>query len=450
MTPTKQPAPIRRPSTTGAAPRVDAPDPAAQLPERRLRLEVVAADDRPQAHRAPVPGQHLDHVLHRRGCSPCGIRLELLTPPGDLVQAETYNKLFTMHGVVMVFFFLIPSIPAVLGNFLIPIMIGAKDLAFPRLNLRQLVPLHDRRGCITLWRDDPRRRRHRLDVLHAVQHRLLEHATSWWPALGIFITGFSSILTGLNFIVTIHKMRAPGLTWFRMPLFVWAHYATSIIQMLGTPVIAVTILLVAVERALPPRLLRPDARRRPGAVPAPVLVLLAPGRLHHDPAGHGRDQRARDLLLAQAHLRLRVHRHVERGDRGARLPGLGPPHVRVRASRPTRAWSSRPCRFLVAIPSAIKVFNWTATLYKGSISYDAPMLYAVGFIGLFTIGGLTGPVPGRAGPRHPRARHLLHRRALPLHHGGRHDHGLPGRPALLVAEDHRPHVPRVLGARRGA
>ena len=154
-----------------------------------------------------------------------------------------------MHGVMMVFFFLIPSIPAVLGNFLIPIMIGAKDLAFPRINLLSWY-IYMLGGIFTLVAIAHRRRRHRLDLLHAVQHGRTPTRTSSPTALGIFITGFSSILTGLNFIVTIHKMRAPGMTWFRLPLFVWAHYATSLIMVLGTPVLAITILLVAVERVL--------------------------------------------------------------------------------------------------------------------------------------------------------------------------------------------------------
>src|SRR5215212_3045411 len=144
------------------------------------------------------------------------IRLELLTPAADLVEADTYNKLFTMHGVVMVFFFLIPSIPAVLGNFLIPIMIGAKDLAFPRINLLSWY-IYVIGGLFTL--------------VAALSGGVDTGWTFYTPyitaALGVFITGFSSILTGLNFIVTVHRMRAPGLTWFRLPLFVWAHYATS-------------------------------------------------------------------------------------------------------------------------------------------------------------------------------------------------------------------------------
>ncbi len=174
------------------------------------------------------------------------IRLELLTPQGDLMQADTYNKVFTMHGLIMVFFFLIPVVPAVLGNFLIPLMIGAKDLAFPRINLLS-------------W------------YLYIIGGLLISHVmltggvdTGWTfyspfsteytntkiveAGLAAFIAGFSSIFTGLNFIVTIHRMRAPGLTWSRLPLFVWANYATSIIMILGTPVIAITIVLVAVER----------------------------------------------------------------------------------------------------------------------------------------------------------------------------------------------------------
>ncbi len=161
------------------------------------------------------------------------IRLELLTPGPDLVQADTYNKLFTMHGIMMIFFFLIPSMPAVLGNFLVPMMIGAKDLAFPRLNLLSWY-IYVIGGLFTLvaivaggvdtgW------------TFYTPYSTTYSNTNVVPVALGIFITGFSSILTGLNFIVTIHTMRAPGLTWFRLPLFIWAHYATSVIMVLGTP-----------------------------------------------------------------------------------------------------------------------------------------------------------------------------------------------------------------------
>src|SRR6187549_519432 len=176
------------------------------------------------------------------------IRLELLTPAADFIQPDMYNRMFTMHGIVMVFFFLIPSIPAVLGNFLIPIMIGAKDLAFPRINLLSWY-IYVLGGIFTLtaalsggvdtgW------------TFYTPYSTAAANSHVITAALGVFITGFSSILTGLNFIVTIHRMRAPGMTWFRLPLFVWSHYATSLIMILGTPVIAITVLLVAAERAL--------------------------------------------------------------------------------------------------------------------------------------------------------------------------------------------------------
>src|SRR5574341_1395964 len=176
------------------------------------------------------------------------IRLDLLTPAGDLVQSETYNKLFTMHGVMMIFFFLIPGIPTVLGNFLVPMMIGARDLALPRINLLSWY-IFVAGGSLTLIAvvkggvDTGWTFYTPYSSTYANSHVIL-------TALGIFITGFSSILTGLNFIVTIHKLRAPGLSWFRLPLFVWAHYATSLIMILGTPVVAITILMVALERGL--------------------------------------------------------------------------------------------------------------------------------------------------------------------------------------------------------
>jgi cytochrome c oxidase subunit 1 len=174
------------------------------------------------------------------------IRLELLTPAGDLMQAETYNKMFTMHGIIMIFFFLIPSIPAVLGNFLIPIMIGARDMAFPRINLLSWY-IYMVGGILTMiavvgggvdtgW------------TFYTPYSSTYANSKVIFAALGIFVTGFSSILTGLNIFVTVHTMRAPGMTWSRLPLFVWSHYATSIIMILGTPVVAIAIVLVAVER----------------------------------------------------------------------------------------------------------------------------------------------------------------------------------------------------------
>ena len=317
------------------------------------------------------------------------VRLELLTPAGDLLTSETYNKMFTMHGVVMVFFFLIPSIPATLGNFLIPIMVGAKDLAFPRVNLLSWY-IYILGGAFTLyaaltggvdtgW------------TFYTPYSTAAANSHVMTAALGIFITGFSSILTGLNFIVTIHRMRAPGLT-----------------------VVPAAALRLGALRHQPdhdprhaghrdhgahgrggagaaPRHLRSGTRRRPGALPAPVLVLLASRRLHHDPAGDGRDQRDRADVLAQEHLRLLLHRVLVAGDRGHRVPRLGP-SLFVAGQSTYAGLVFSILSFVVAIPSAIKVFNWTATMYKGSVSWESPMLYAIGFIGLFTIGGLTGLV----------------------------------------------------------
>ncbi len=230
------------------------------------------------------------------------MRIHLIDPQGALVQPETYNKLFTMHGIIMIFFFLIPSIPAVLGNFLVPMMIGAHDLAFPRLNLLSWY-IFMAGGAFTMY-----------SVIHGGVDTGWTFYTPFSStyansqvipvALGVFITGFSSILTGLNFIVTIHKMRAPGMTWFRMPLFLWSIYATSIIFVLGTPVLAITLFLLTLERLFRVGIFTPGAGGRPPAVPALVLVLFASGGLHHDPASDGSDQRDRAVLFAEADLRL--------------------------------------------------------------------------------------------------------------------------------------------------
>src|SRR3954463_116921 len=176
------------------------------------------------------------------------IRLELLTPASDLLETGTYNKVFTQHGILMIFFFLIPSIPAILGNFLIPIMIGAKDLALPRINLLSLY-IYWIAGGLALWA----LMQGGVDTgwtFYTPYSTTFSNSYVMLVGLAIFINGFSSILTGLNFIVTIPTMRAPGMTWFRLPLFVWAHYATSLIMVLGTPVIAITVLMLAVERTL--------------------------------------------------------------------------------------------------------------------------------------------------------------------------------------------------------
>jgi len=315
------------------------------------------------------------------------VRLELLTPGPDLMSSDTYNKVFTMHGIIMVFFFLIPSIPAVLGNFLIPLMIGARDLAFPRINLLSWY-IYMVGGIITLvamvaggvdtgW------------TFYTPYSTAVSNTNVIPTAVGIFISGFSSILTGLNFIVTIHRMRAPGLTWFRLPLFVWAHYATSLIMILGTPVVAVTILLVAMERVFNLAIFDPTRGGDPllfqhlfwfYSHPAVYIMILPPMGVMSE------------LVTCFSRKRVFGYNFIAVSSLAIALLGflVWAHHMFVTGMSIYAALIFSFLSFAVAIPSAVKVFNWTATLYKGSISYDAPMLYAFGFIGLFTIGGLTG------------------------------------------------------------
>ncbi|MBI4478233.1 MAG: cytochrome c oxidase subunit I [Acidobacteria bacterium] len=315
------------------------------------------------------------------------VRLELATPPADLMQPETYNKMFTMHGVAMVFFFLIPAIPAVLGNWLIPVMIGARDLAFPKLNLASWY-IFMLGGLFTLWAMVTGG----VDTgwtFYTPYSSAFSNTHVVTAALGIFIAGFASILTGLNFIVTIHRMRAPGMTWFRLPLFVWSHYATSLIMVLGTPVIAITILLVAAERAFGLGLFDPARGGDPVLFqhlfwfyshPAVyIMVLPAMGVVSELVAAFSRKPVFGYAFVAFASLAIAVIGFLVWGH-----------HMFVSSQSVYAAMIFSVLSFLVAVPSAVKVFNWTATLYRGSISYDTPMLYAFGFIGLFTIGGLTG------------------------------------------------------------
>ncbi len=315
------------------------------------------------------------------------IRLELLTPAGDMVSAETYNKLFTMHAVAMIFFFLIPSIPATLGNFFLPMMIGARDLAFPKINLLSwyllviggLFSLYAMLagGVDTGW------------TFYTPYSSTYSNTYVIATAVGIFIAGFSSILTGLNFIVTVHRMRAPGMTWFRMPLFVWSNYATSLIQVLGTPVLAVTILLLACERLFHLGIFDPKLGGDPVLFqhlfwfyshPAVyIMVLPAMGVISELVSVFSRKRVYGYEFVAFASVAIAVLGFLVWGH-----------HLFVSTQSVYAGLVFSFLSYFVAIPSAIKVFNWTATLYKGSISYATPMLYAFGFIGLFTIGGLTG------------------------------------------------------------
>ena len=271
------------------------------------------------------------------------MRLELVTPAGDLVQAETYNKLFTMHGVIMIFFFLLPSIPAVLRELPRADHDRGQGHGLPAAQPALVVRLRRRRRCSRCW---SRSWAASTPAGPSTRPTRAPTPTRTWSltAMGVFITGFSSILTGLNFIVTIHKMRAPGLTWFRLPLFVWAHYATALIMVLGTPVLAITILLLALERLFHDRHLRPGPGRRPGALPALLLVLLPPGGLHHDPAGHGRDQRADRLLHAGSASSATASSPSRAWRSPCSASSSGATTCSSAASRSTPAWSSRRCR----------------------------------------------------------------------------------------------------------
>jgi cytochrome c oxidase subunit I len=315
------------------------------------------------------------------------IRLELLTPKGDLLGPDTYNRMFTMHGIIMIFFFLIPSVPAVLGNFLVPIMIGAKDLAMPRINLASWY-LYMIGGITTLvavvmggvdtgW------------TFYTPFSTTFSNSYVVLTIVGIFIAGFSSIFTGLNFIVTIHRMRAPGMTWFRLPLFIWSHYATSLVIVLGTPVVAITLALVAVERTFHLGIFDPALGGDPilfqhlfwfSSHPAVyIMILPSMGVVSELIAAFARKKVFGYHFVAFASLAIAVLGFLVWGH-----------HMFVSGQSVYAATVFSVLSMLVAIPSAVKVFNWTATLYQGSISRQTPMLYALGFIGLFTIGGLTG------------------------------------------------------------
>jgi cytochrome c oxidase subunit 1 len=314
-------------------------------------------------------------------------RLELLTPEGDVVISETYNRLFTLHGVVMVFFFLIPSIPAVLGNFLVPIMIGARDMAFPRINLLSwylfmtggilAIAAIVGGGVDTGW------------TFYTPYSTTYANSQVMAMALGIFVAGFSSILTGLNIIVTTHTMRAPGMTWFRLPLFVWSHYATSIIMVLGTPVLAISLMLIALERGLGIGIFDPKLGGDPllfqhlfwfYSHPAVyIMVLPSMAVVSEIVPCFARKRIFGYSFIAFSSVAIAVLSFLVWGH-----------HMFVSGQSVFAGMVFSFLSMMVAIPSAVKVFNWTATLYKGSISLETPMLYALGFIGLFTLGGLTG------------------------------------------------------------
>ncbi len=314
------------------------------------------------------------------------IRTELLSPDKVIVGHDTYNQLFTLHGAIMIFLFIIPSIPAALGNFILPLMIGAKDVAFPRLNLASwyifiggamfsLYSIVD--GAVdTGW-------------TFYTPYSTETDTSVIAMTLGAFIMGFSSILTGVNFIVTTHKLRAPGMTWFKMPLMIWALYATAIIQVLATPVLAITLLLLILERAFGMGIFDPKMGGDPVLFqhffwfyshPA-VYIMILPGMgiISEVISTFSRRNIFGYTFIAFSSLAIALISFLVWGH-----------HMFTSGQSELAAMMFSFLTFLVAIPSAIKVFNWTATMYKGSIWMATPMLYAMMFMILFTIGGLTG------------------------------------------------------------
>ena len=322
------------------------------------------------------------------------LRTELFTHGKTLMDADTYNKMFSLHGVVMEFLFIIPSIPAAMGNIILPIQLGTKDVAFPKLNLASLyiyafgacfgIYSMINGGVDTGWTfytpyssSDP-------------AHGGVGTATAVIPmTLAAFIMGFSSILTGVNFIATVHKMRAPGLTWRRLTLFTWALYATSIIQVLATPVLAITLLLLTMERFLGLGIFDPRLGGDPVLFqhffwfyshPA-VYIMIVPGMgvVSEIIATFSRREPVGYMAIAMSSLGLALLGFLVWGH-----------HLFVAGMSEYATMVFSALTFLVAIPSGVKIFNWVATLYKGSISLQSPMLWGLSFVFLFTIGGLTG------------------------------------------------------------
>ncbi len=315
------------------------------------------------------------------------VRLELFVPNGHFVTSDTYNKLFSFHGIVMVWFFLVPSIPNTLGNFLLPLMIGAPDLAFPRLNLFSWY-LTVFAGAVTVyaliaggvdtgW------------TFYTPYSTMFSNTHVFAAAAGVFILGFSSIATGVNFIATTHMLRAPGMTWFRLPLFVWSIYATSIIIVLSTPVLAISLLLVMAERWFGLPVFDPSHGGDPilfqhlfwfYSHPAVyIMILPAMGVVSE---------------VIPCFARRRIFGYEFMVYAILAIAGVGffvwGHHMFVSGQSPYASLIFSFLSFIIAVPSAIKVFNWTASLYRGQISFESPMLYALGFVGLFTTGGLSG------------------------------------------------------------
>jgi cytochrome c oxidase subunit 1 len=314
------------------------------------------------------------------------VRIELITPGPTIMDAMTYNRMFTLHGVVMIFLFMIPAIPGIYGNFLLPLMIGARDVAFPRLNLFS-VYLYLAGASIAVY-----------GMIHGGADTGWTFYTPYstttitkvWPILlGAFVLGFGSIVTGLNFIVTIHTLRAPGITWMKMPLFVWSIYATSIIQVLATPVLGITLLLVTVENVFGFGVFDPARGGDPilfqhlfwfYSHPA-VYIMILPAMAVIS-----------EVICAFSRKNIFGYKAVAYSSLGIAFVGFFTwgHHLFTSGESTVDAGIFGVLTMFVGIFTAIKVFNWTATLYKGSISFQTPFAYVVAFLFFLVFGGMTG------------------------------------------------------------
>ncbi len=316
------------------------------------------------------------------------MRIELHRPGQQIIDAQTYNAIFTIHGIIMIFTVVIPGLAAVFGNFAMPIMIGAKDVAFPRLNLFSWY-LYILGAAIALASQFMGSGPPDTGWTFYAPYSTETHTNVVAAVLGAFVLGFSSILTGLNFIVTIHRMRAPGMTFFKMPLFPWSLYATAWIQVLATPIVGITLLMIIAERWLRIGFFDPTLGGDPilyqhlfwiYSHPAVyIMILPAMGVIT-------------EIVPTFAQRRVFGYKAIALSSLAIALVGyfVWAHHMYTSGMSTTARWVFSLLTFLVAVPSAIKVFNWVTTMYKGSIDIKPPFLYTLGFIFLFMIGGLTG------------------------------------------------------------
>ena len=314
------------------------------------------------------------------------LRLELWNPAKTLLEAKQYNQLFTLHGSIMIFLVIIPSIPASLGNFALPLLLGAKDVAFPKLNLTSyyfyIIGAVFVLASIVLGAIDT-------GWTFYTPYSLGAEGKVILMGTAVFILGFSSIFTGLNFIVTVHKLRVNGMTWFKIPLFVWGIYATAVIQVLATPILGITLLLLIVERVIGIGIFEPALGGDPVLFqhffwfyshPAVyVMILPAMAIISELISTFSQKKIFGYKVIAISSITIAALSFLVWGH-----------HMYVSGQSELAGMIFSVLTLMVTIPSAIKVFNWLATMYEGCISLKTPMIWALNFVGLFTIGGLTG------------------------------------------------------------